>query len=72
MVIKTIVPKLCDGMYYLGKPVNDSNGVRIGSITDVKENGDQYELTMTMEFNIRVEIPDTVSYASSLLEMRGL
>lgn len=46
MIIKTIVPKLGDSMQYLGKPVKDNNGIRIGSITDVDDEIDCYELTM--------------------------
>lgn len=49
MILKTIVPKLGDKMYYLGKPVTNGVGARIGSITDVVTVGDQYELTMDLQ-----------------------
>ena len=49
MIIKTIVPKLGDAMYYLGKPVTNGIGTRIGSITEVKEDGDQLELIMDVQ-----------------------
>ena len=48
MEMKTIVPKLVDTHNYLGKPVT-KNGIRIGSITDVKEVGDHYELYMHID-----------------------
>jgi hypothetical protein len=46
MIIKTIVPKLGDSMQYVGKPVKDDKGIRIGSITEVNDVGDCYELIM--------------------------
>lgn len=48
MIIKTMVPKLGEIHSYLGKPVKDELGNRIGSITDVQEVDDHYELTMTI------------------------
>ena len=48
MEMKTIVPKLGDTHNYLGKPVT-KNGIRIGSITDVKDVGDHYELYMHID-----------------------
>lgn len=46
MIIKTIVPKIGDAMHYIGKPVNNGVGARIGSISEVKDEGDHYELIM--------------------------
>lgn len=46
MIIKTLVPKLGEAMHYLGKPVTNGLGARIGSITEVKDVGDCYELMM--------------------------
>jgi hypothetical protein len=47
----TIVPKTSDAMYYLGKPVKDLNGERIGSIIEVEDLEDHYKLIM--EVNVR-------------------
>ena len=52
MIFKTIVPKLGEVMYYLGKPVTNDEGIRIGSITDVKEDGDCLEITMNVEIEL--------------------
>lgn len=49
MTINTMVPKLGETHAYLGKPVKDEKGNRIGSITDVKELDDNYMLTMTID-----------------------
>ena len=49
MRTKTIVPKLGDPIHYLGKPVTDENGNRIGSIIDIKEVDDTFELFMEMD-----------------------
>lgn len=49
MTINTIVPKLGDPTHYLGKPVKDESGNRIGSITDVKENDDNFILIMSID-----------------------
>jgi hypothetical protein len=46
MIIKTIVPKLGDSMYYVGKPVTNGVGARIGSVSEVIDEGDHYELIM--------------------------
>lgn len=46
MIIKMIVPKLGEAMYYIGKPVMNGCGARIGGIIDVEEVDDHYELTM--------------------------
>ena len=51
MIIKTIVPKLGETFQYLGKPVTNEQGVRIGSIIDVKDAGDHYDLYMHFEDN---------------------
>ena len=48
MIIKTIVPKLGEAHAYLGKPVTNECGVRIGSISEVKDVGDHYELIMNV------------------------
>lgn len=52
MNIKSIVPKLGNEMHYLGKPVKDENGTRIGSITEVKSVDDNYELIMCIDDKI--------------------
>ncbi len=52
MEIKTIVPKLGETFQYLGKPVTNEFGIRIGSISDVVDAGDHYDLIMTIEGNI--------------------
>ena len=49
MIIKMIVPKLGEAMYYIGKPVMNGCGARIGGIIDVKEVDDHYELTMSLK-----------------------
>lgn len=49
MTIKTIVPKLGESFQYLGKPVTNDQGVRIGSISDVKDAGDHYDLYMRID-----------------------
>lgn len=51
MTIKTIVPKVLEPMHYLGKPVLDENQNRIGSIVDVIDVGDHYELIMEVEMD---------------------
>lgn len=64
MIIKTIVPKLGDSMHYLGKPVTNELGVRIGSISEVKDEGDHYELTMDVEKEMDFKSNcDTVSFS---------
>lgn len=49
MIIKTIVPKLGTEMDYLGKPVKNGVDARIGSISEVVDVGDHYELIMVVE-----------------------
>lgn len=49
MIIKTIVPKLGESMYYIGKPVSNGVGTRIGSISEVIDQGDHYELIMDVQ-----------------------
>jgi len=56
MIIKTIVPKIGEPMHYLGKPVNNDAGVRIGGITDVVEVDGHYELTMDIPDEMRSEL----------------
>ena len=51
MIIKTIIPKVLEPMHYLGKPVLDENQNRIGSIVDVIEVGDHYELIMEVKMD---------------------
>lgn len=46
MIIKTIVPKIGEAMYYLGKPVTNGVDGRIGSIIDIIEDGDHFILIM--------------------------
>ena len=49
MIIKTIVPKLGEAIYYIGEPVMNGCGARIGGIIDVEEVDDHYELTMSLK-----------------------
>ena len=49
MIFKTVVPKLGDPMHYIGKPVHDENGLRIGSISDVIDDSDHFILIMNVE-----------------------
>ena len=49
MTIKTIVSKLGEPFQYLGKPVTNEQGVRIGSISNVKDAGDHYDLYMHID-----------------------
>ena len=49
MIFKAIVPKLGETMHYMGKPVYDEQGVRIGSISDVVDDGDHFILIMNIE-----------------------
>ena len=51
MEMRTIVPKLGETFQYLGKPVTNEQGIRIGSISDVVDAGDHYELYMHFEDN---------------------
>ena len=53
MIIKTIVPKVGEPFQYMGKPVLGVNRERIGSITDVIDVGDHYELIMEIVDNIK-------------------
>jgi HSP20 family molecular chaperone IbpA len=46
MIIKTILPNLGDVSQYLGKPVKDRDGNRIGGIVDVVADGDHIEVSM--------------------------
>jgi hypothetical protein len=46
MIVKTIVPGFGDPMYYIGKPVKDKNGVRIGGVVEAVQNGDCVEISM--------------------------
>ena len=46
MIMKTLVPKIGDPIYYMGKPVTNGAGARIGSVTEVNEIDDHYELVM--------------------------
>lgn len=52
MIIRTIVPKEGDQMHYLGKPVKNDKGDRIGSIIEVLEADDNYELVMEVDINV--------------------
>ena len=49
MILKTMVPKLGDQMHYIGKPVQNEAGVRIGSISDVIDDGYHFILIMNIE-----------------------
>ena len=49
MIIKTIVPNIGEPMYYIGKPVTNGVGTSIGSISEVKVDGDHLELTMDVQ-----------------------
>lgn len=51
MIIKTIVPKVGEPFQYIGKPVIGLPRERIGSITDVIDVGDHYELIMEVVDN---------------------
>lgn len=61
MIIKTIVPKLGEAMHYLGKPVTNGVGARIGSITEVVEDGDC--LILFMELHGVYSKPDSDLYS---------
>lgn len=52
MIIKIIIPKLGDSMHYLGKPVFDEFGVRIGSIVDIKDVDEHYEAYIEVDLDI--------------------
>ena len=65
MIIKTIVPKLGDTMYYLGKPVTDGIGKRIGSISEVIDDGDHY--TLIMDIPCVYSKPDSDEYSSRMV-----
>ena len=65
MIIQTIVPNLGDSMHYLGKPVKNGVGARIGSITEVKEDGDS--LILIMDVPCIYSKPDKDMYSFSIL-----
>lgn len=46
MILKTVVPKEGDTMPYMGKPVYDNNGNRVGFITDVLDSDGHFDLIM--------------------------
>ena len=53
MIFKTISPKVkAVSNHYLGMPVRDANGYRIGSIIDVIDQGDHFELIMDIEVEV--------------------
>lgn len=49
MIIKTLVPKVGETFQYIGKPVTNELGVRIGSISEVVDAGDHYDIIMEIE-----------------------
>lgn len=46
MIFKAIVPKFGEPMHYIGKPVKDEDGNRIGGIIDAVPYGDCVEISM--------------------------
>ena len=69
MIMKTLVPKIGDSMYYIGKPVTNGVGTRIGSITEVNEIDDHYELVMDVPGVYSK--PDRDSYSMSFNNVTG-
>jgi hypothetical protein len=62
MIIKTIVPKFGEPMHYIGKPVKDKDGNRIGGIVDAVLNGDCVEISM--------EIPNVYTGDELMMKIR--